>query len=61
MLLDGFNDDLYDKEVKVIFERKVRDGAQFDSLKELIGEIKKDEVISSQGEIDFSIGAYPFL
>lgn len=61
MLLDGFNDNLYDKEVKVIFERKVRDGAPFDFLKELIEEIKKDEVISSEGEIGFKIGASPFL
>lgn len=61
MLLDGFNDDLYDKEAKVLFERKIRDGAQFDSLKELIEEIKKDEVISSEGEIDSETGVSPFL
>lgn len=60
-LLDGFNGDLYDKEVKVIFERKIRDEVKFDSLKELIEKIKKDELLSCEGEIDFKIGEYPFL
>lgn len=60
-VLDGFKDDLYDKEIKIIFEKKLRNEVKFLSLDELISQLRKDEDDSKEGSIDFKIGDYPFL
>ena len=41
-ILNGFNDNLYDKNLEVTILQKIRDEIEFDSKEDLINQIKKD-------------------
>lgn len=43
-----FNEDIYDKEITVLFKRKLRNEQQFNSVKELMMQLQKDKRIITQ-------------
>lgn len=60
-VLDGFDEDIYGNDVKIVFEKKIRDEKKFDGLEDLVNQLLIDRHECSKGFADLSIGEYPFI